>query len=222
MSTEREEARERARQLARRHLAAGDATGWFEAFYAEARGVADRVPWANLTPNPFLAEWLDAHAAPGRALVVGCGLGDDAEHLAERGFGVTAFDISETAVGWCRSRFACSAVEYTQADLLDPPSAWRAAFDFVFEANTLQVLPEDLRPRAMECLARCVRPRGQLLVIARGREESEPAGELPWPLTRTELSPFSLQHGLAQESFELLMDASEAPPVRRFRVAYRA
>lgn len=222
MSGEREKARERARELARRHREAGDATGWFEAFYAEARGAAERVPWANLKPNLFLAEWLDAHAAPGRALIVGCGLGDDAEHLAARGFHVTAFDISGTAVGWCRSRFPSSAVEYTQADLLDPPPAWRAAFDFVFEANTLQVLPEQLRPRAIECLARCVRPHGRLLVVARARDESEPAGELPWPLTRAELSPLSLQHGLVEESFELLVDASEEPPVRRLRAAYRA
>ena len=49
--------------------------------------------------NPNLSEWTDfrkvkAHGK--RALVVGCGLGDDAEYLAEQGFSVTAFDISPT------------------------------------------------------------------------------------------------------------------------------
>jgi len=42
------------------------------------------VPWAALEPRPALLEWLDrdppVHGAA--ALVVACGLGDDAEELA--------------------------------------------------------------------------------------------------------------------------------------------
>jgi hypothetical protein len=41
------------------------------------------VPWARDGPNPVLVEWTRARALAGegrRALVVGTGLGDDAEH----------------------------------------------------------------------------------------------------------------------------------------------
>ena len=102
-------------------LARGDATGWFEDLYATARA-EDDVPWADGGPNAQLVSWLEASRPPAegrRALVVGAGLGDDAEALAAYGFATTAFDISPTAVEWARRRFPDSAVEYRQADALD-------------------------------------------------------------------------------------------------------
>jgi hypothetical protein len=63
-----------------------------------------------------------------------------------------------------------------------------------------------------------VAPGGTLLVIARGREPSEPEGEMPWPVTRRELSVFA-EAGLAMVEFEDYLD-DENPPVRRFRVSY--
>ncbi|CAA9547399.1 MAG: hypothetical protein AVDCRST_MAG19-486, partial [uncultured Thermomicrobiales bacterium] len=75
-----EKARERARRLARESIERGDPTGWFEALYAAAGGDEGAVPWADEVPNPHLVGWLE-RAGPrpprSRALVVGCGLGDD-------------------------------------------------------------------------------------------------------------------------------------------------
>jgi len=58
-----------------------------------------------------------------------------------------------------------------------------------------------------------------LLLIARGREPANPEGQMPWPLTRTELSAFTAV-GLDELSFEEFPDLEE-PGVRRFRVLYR-
>ena len=211
-----------ARQLAAESLARGDATGWFESLYQSANGTAAAIPWADGRVNPNLADWLAQHplAELGRrALVVGCGLGDDAEHLATLGLHVTAFDISPTAVAWCRQRFPASPVDYRAADLLHPPAAWQAAFDFVFEAYTLQVLPPELRSKAEQHLAGLVVPAGILLIVARARDKAEPTGTMPWPLTRDDLAPL-LAAGLEAVSFEDYFDA-EHPPVRRIRVTYR-
>jgi SAM-dependent methyltransferase len=210
-----------ARELANRHVADGDPLGWFEALYATAGDDSSIIPWADLAPNPNLVSWLDSHGVVGsdrEALKVGCGLGDDAEELSRRGFDTTAFDISCTAISWCRRRFPNSSVRYAEADLLQPPEDWAGRFGLVVESYTLQVLTPSLRPDAMRRVASFVAPGGTLLVISRGRESSEPRGAMPWPLTRQELAVFE-EVGLAVLEFEDYVDG-EDPPVRRFRVAY--
>jgi len=214
--------RARARELANTFLARGDAKGWFEALYAEAEDAAERIPWADLIPNPHLVGWLDENDAQGkgrRALVVGCGLGDDAESLAARGFDVTAFDISAQAIDWCKRRYPNSKANYVVADLFEPLAEWREAFHLVVEAYTLQVLPPELRSAAIHAMVNCVTRDGSLLVIARGREPEDHPGPMPWPLTRSDLEPFT-QSGMELISFEDFFDR-EDPPVRRFRVQYR-
>ena len=228
-----------ARELAAVHLERGDPLGWFETLYCRARaaGQAAVIPWADLQPNPHLVEWLSSSAAPcvsrtapGRALVIGCGLGDDAEWLASRGWSVVAFDISAEAIRWARERFPQSNVDYRTVDLFDAPPEWRRQFDLVVEVYTLQVLPPapagagagGLRARAVRVVADWVSDGGLLCVIARGRAESEPPGQMPWPLTEREVRAFEGAEGagLHCEVFDDFMDRDE-PAVRRFRAVFR-
>jgi SAM-dependent methyltransferase len=129
-----------ARRLAAGSIAGGDDTGWFEALYAAAGQGTATVPRAGLAPNHGLASALAGARGGGRAIVVGCGLGDDAEHVASLGYATVAFDVSPTAVGAARQRFPRSTVEYVTADLLSPPHSRAGAFDLVVEVFTLQVL----------------------------------------------------------------------------------
>jgi SAM-dependent methyltransferase len=212
--------RQFARKLAKEYIDRGDALGWFEALYAQ--GDVKVIPWADQKVNPNFEEWLVRKRIQGngrKALKVGCGLGDDAERLAELGFEVTAFDISPTAIHWCQRRFLGSKARYLVQDLFNPPAEWKGAFDFVLESYTLQVLPPTVRPAAIHRISDFVAPGGSLLVIARGRKPEEPKGEMPWPLVRGELEGFKAQ-GLTEISFEEYLDA-EDPPVRRFRAEYR-
>jgi len=194
----------------------------FESMYVQAQGDPAAISWADLVPNPNLVRWLEGNNIDGavkQALVVGCGLGDDAEELARRGFVTTAFDVSPTATRWCRRRFPTSDVKYVAADLFRIPGAWKESFDFVLESYTLQVLPVDLRPQAMTAIAALVAPGGTLLLVARGRDDDDPPGNSPWPLTREELGGFN-SHGLVEQAFQDFMD-DESPPVRRFVITYR-
>jgi len=207
--------RTRARELAAASRLAGDPTSWFETLYQEQEQGQKVVPWSDAGPNPNLPPF---DGAGKRALIVGCGFGDDAEQLAAWGFETTAFDVSPSAVRACRNRFPRSPVEYVAADLLKPPEEWAGRFDLVVEIYTLQVLPRELRQQATHGIAGFANKGGRVLVIARAREEDEPEGLMPWPLIRRELDEF-VRLGLREEWFEDFLD-QESPPVRRFRAVY--
>lgn len=186
---------EHADRLAARSLAAGDATGWFDELYAAARSGAVAMPWNREQPHPLLARWTRDRALDRtgrRAVVVGCGLGADAEHLAALGYDTVAFDVSATAVDLARSRHPGTAVRYEVADLLALPSGWAAAFDLVAEVHTVQALPEPVRRQAIPEVARLVAPGGTLVVVAAARDaDGPPPDGPPWPLTPAEVESFA-------------------------------
>jgi hypothetical protein len=181
----------------------------FEEMYAAVGEDLAALPWASLTPFPLLVEWLDGPGAgvSGEALVVGAGLGDDAEELARRGFAVTAFDLSPTAIERARERFPDSTVDYRVADLLELPAEWGGRFDLVVEIRTLQSLPIAARRAAATAIAGTVAPGGLLWLFALGRDTHQPGETRPWPVTTEELAVLEAA-GLSWESHrEDLLDA---------------
>jgi SAM-dependent methyltransferase len=209
-----------ARRLAAEGLAARDATAWFERLYAAAEDGDAVVPWDRGAPHPLLLEWGAGVEGGGRrALVVGAGLGADAEYVAGLGFETVAFDVSATAVRTARRRFPESPVDYVVADLLDPPDEWHEAFDLVVESLTVQSLPDPPRRDAIAQVGRMVAPGGTLLVIATARDEADgPVQGPPWPLTRAEVESFAAG-GLEPVRIEDLRDAQQ-PEIHRWRAQF--
>jgi hypothetical protein len=198
-----EDAFSRTSRIAREAVAEGRSSGWFDVVYREAGGDPGQVPWADLEPSPGLDRWLaDTPPARANAVVVGCGLGDDAEAVAAAGVAaVTAFDISPTAIDWCRRRFPASPVRYLQADLLNPPGELAAGFDLVVESRTVQAFPPDRRDDVCAAIARLVAPGGALWVFQQLWEEpADPQGP-PWPLRRSDLGRFT-RLGLDETRYE--------------------
>ncbi len=169
-----------------------DPTGWFERLWASAADGDVTMPWDRDDPHPALASWAglpEPGAARGSAVVVGCGLGADAELLARLGYETTAFDISPTAAAAARERHPGSAVTYTVGDLLDLPADWVAAFDLVVEVYTVQAVNRSVRGQLTAGVRSLVAPGGTLLAvqaIARPGDDDGP----PWPLTREEIEAF--------------------------------
>lgn len=179
----------RADQLAAQAYAAGQPTAWFDRLYAEAAAGAIDMPWNRSDPHPLLVRWLDEHppAAPGRACVVGCGLGADAEFLAGRGWRTTGFDLAPTAVAQARDRHPGSAVEYRVADLLALPDDLVGAFDLVVEIHTLQAMPDPPRAAAARGVASLLAPGGTLFAV-QFRDTGVRSQPPPFPLTRDDLA----------------------------------
>lgn len=168
----------------------GDGTSWFESLYAAARGDVAAIPWANDEPCPWVHRFVAGHPGPGRAIVVGCGLGDDAEAVAAAGYDTVAFDISPSAVGWCRERFPATLVDYRVADLFQLPDDLVGSGDLVVEVRTIQSLPPAVRGRAIDGVASLLAPGGALLLVAIHRSDhSVPTGP-PWAVSDAELRRF--------------------------------
>jgi SAM-dependent methyltransferase len=212
---------EHAGRLAAEAIAGGDATAWFERLYAEASRGEAMVPWDRAEPHQVVADWFRGVDGDGRrALVVGCGLGRDAEFVARLGFATTAFDLSPSAVDAARRRHAGSSVRYVQADLFDPPAEWRHAFDLVLESLTVQSLPVAMRGPAIAAMPRFVAPGGTLLVVAAGRDDDAPVGDgPPWPLVRGEIDAFA-GDGMQPVRVEAIRDR-DAPAGLRWRAEFR-
>ena len=198
-------------------------TDWFEPLYAAAEAGEATVPWDSHAASPLLVEWTAASVSDGRgrrAVVVGCGLGDDAAHIASLGFETVAFDIAPTAVRGARRRFPRSAVEWVVADLLDLPSAWLRAFDLVVEVITVQALPDPPRAAAIAAVSSLVAPGGTLIVVSGARSAGEAVNGPPWPLTRGEIEAFATG-GVEAVRIEDLRGQPE-PWARRWRAEFRA
>lgn len=206
-------------RLSEEYTAKGDPTGWFEQIYRGSGGDIHQVVWADLVPNPCLVDWLRENVAPGqRAIVVGCGLGDDVAFLAAENFVVTGFDISPTAIEMSRKRFPELRKNFVVADLFNHPPHWRSGFDLVFECNTIQALSGELRTRALNAIATLVAPGGVVLVSCRSRKRGEKEDAFPLPLDRYEIAGFE-RAGLKRLSLESYDDAQQ-PPVPHFFACY--
>jgi 2-polyprenyl-3-methyl-5-hydroxy-6-metoxy-1,4-benzoquinol methylase len=117
-------------------------------------------------PNAVLVEEIDG-LAPGTALDLGCGEGADAIWLAERGWQVTAADISQAALGRAAEHAAVAGVadritwarhDFAQSIPVGP-------FDLV-SAHFLHSPVDDPRDSALRAAAEAVGPDGTLLVVS--------------------------------------------------------
>ena len=208
---------ERADELAAGAIERGEPTAWFDELYAAGSAGEVSMPWDRSAPQVDLRTWAEREELDGagrRAVVVGCGLGADAEYLASLGFATTAFDISPTAVDVARTRNPGSSVDYRVADLLGLPGEWDRAFDLVVEIFTLQALPDPPREQAADAVTGLVADGGTLLAVAFRYVDSAPvdAGP-PFPLGRAFMT------GLARGGLEVTrLEVVDGP---RWRATYR-
>jgi len=152
----------------------------------DARYASRERIWSG-DPNPQLVAEA-ASLPPGRALDAGCGEGADALWLADRGWRVTAVDVSTVALARAAAHAAehgdevASRIAWEQGDV----RTWSpqlAAYDLV-SAHFLHPAP-DVRPQVVGRLAAAVAPGGVLVyvghdpsdigVVPRGHRDLMPA-----------------------------------------------
>ena len=179
-----------ASRLGSEAVADGAPTRWFEELWSAAARDEVDLPWDRRSPYPAVDEHVTGlgDAAGRRAVVVGAGLGADAELLAAHGWRTTAFDVSPSAVDAVRARYPESQVDYRVADLLALPADLVGAFDLVVEVFTVQALPPGVREAAAAAVRSLLAPSGESLVVQVVRDEGQDGSTgPPWLLDRTEM-----------------------------------
>lgn len=142
-----------------------------EEFWNDRYRSGDRI-WSG-RPNRHLVAETEG-LPPGRALDVGSGEGADALWLAERGWRVTAVDISSVALDRAaahaeeRGAEIAERIVWQRADV----TAWAPQVS-AYELVTAQFMHLYPNPRALllSALAAAVAPGGELLVVAHHRKD---------------------------------------------------
>ena len=197
----------------------GQPIDWFDELYDMANRDSTMIPWAKMSPNQIMIDWVQKNCHGGRALIIGCGLGDDAIGLETLGFSVTAFDISKHCIDWCKERFPNSNVNWLVGDILNPKQEWFEHFDLVVEIHILQAIPDGgIRERAAEQIPKLLNANGQLLCIGRLDNGGQTILPPPWPL----------QEDWLKSSFDMLALTTftefayqDSPEVTRYYAAWK-
>ena len=140
-----------------RFATAAQAAEW-DARYSERDGAM----WSGRPNGRLVAEV--AELTPGDALDVGCGEGADAIWLTQRGWTVTAIDISDVAIERARAAGARAGVtvEWVSGNVLETPFPPRS-FDLV--SMQYPALPKAGGNAAVRRLLDTIRPGGVLLAV---------------------------------------------------------
>jgi len=157
----------------------------FEARYREGD-----TPWDHGLPDENLVRIVtNGNIGPCRSLDIGCGTGDNAIWLAEKGFDVTGCDLSGTAIDSAKRKAASAgtACLLFAADFMTEPIPG-APFGFILDRGCLHSVgdaPE--RKRFAENVSAHLEPGGLWLTLA-GNADGEERETGPPRLTAEELA----------------------------------
>jgi SAM-dependent methyltransferase len=156
------------------------ASGW------EQRFRDGDTPWDLEAPSETLvgleAGLRAVGVKPGRALVPGCGVGNDALFFARRGYSVTAADWSATALARLAERALAErlSLDLRQGDFFQAFAGERAGLDLWVEHTFFCAIDPSDRPRYVESASRLLRPGGHLIAnffVSPERLENQSLGD---------------------------------------------
>lgn len=137
-----------------------------EPFIADTEVRLDRVPWDIGEPQPVVVELEAAGGFSGTVLDVGCGAGENALFLAERGHPVVGVDGSPTGLAQARERARVRGfeIEFVEDDATRLRTLAQR-FDTVLDSALYHCLPDEKRADYAAALHRVTHPGAVLHLI---------------------------------------------------------
>ena len=123
-------------------------------------------PWDLGRPQHAVVELAEAGQIVGSVLDVGCGTGEHALYLAERGHAVVGVDLSPRAIelAEAKARERGSPAVFEVWDALRVDELGRP-FDTALDVGMFHTLTDEERPVYARSLRRALRDRGRLLLL---------------------------------------------------------
>ena len=148
----------------------------------------DAAPWDTGLPSQELIKLLNSGSvASCRTLDMGCGTGINAIYLAQKGFDVTAVDISDVAIkkAAAKAKEVGVKVRFMQAELPDSHILSGEIFEFIFDRGCFHSIAQEKRPDFADMLARLTK-KGSMYLLLCGNAR-EPREDGPPTLTEQEI-----------------------------------
>lgn len=147
----------------------------------------ESMPWFNPNLDPDLDQALtklNLHTTS-TALDLGTGPGTQAMALAQRGYKVTASDLSATAIEKAQALAEEKGLDisWKQDDILN--SNLEQKFDFVFDRGCFHVFPPERRPDYVRVVDTLIKPNGYLFLKCFSHLETREGG--PYRFTAEEI-----------------------------------
>lgn len=134
--------------------------------------------WFNNQPTPELLEWVGFNniGFANEICEVGCGEGRDALHLAQKGYKITALDVSQSAIKKCKELANQRGIEvnFEVTDILSADKTIDKKYNWIYSIATLHMLVEEEdRTQFLHAIYKMLQPGGKLLLINKGDGELE-------------------------------------------------
>lgn len=156
----------------------------WEKLYQERK--VESMPWFNPNLDADLEKALKKlNIDTGKALDIGTGPGTQAFELAQRGFQVTATDLSDTAINLAQTKAQEKGLDisFQQDDILN--SNLSSEFDFVLDRGCFHVFSPEQRQNYVRVVHSLIKPKGYLFLKCFSHLEKREEG--PYRFTPEEI-----------------------------------